>query len=112
MTDVPTRWEQQAADFTEGRGYGARFAELHANGEDIWGEGRLADTLVARQATILDAGCGMGRVGAYLTGAGHRVVGVDLDAALLEQSRATFPDLPVMQSRLDHLTADMLREAG
>ncbi len=106
----PTRWE---ADWPSGhRGYGVRFAELIAAGEDIEGEARLADALVPRAARILDAGSGMGRVAAALRLRGHDAVGVDLDAALIEQSRATYPDLPVAQGRLETIDGGFLAEQG
>ena len=76
-----TRWESMPGE----RGYGARFARLVADGADVDGEARLADVLAPRGARILDAGCGMGRVGAALRRRGHDAYGVDLDAALLEQ---------------------------
>ena len=109
-----TRWERaRAQERAEGRGgYGAHFAQLIADGADVEGEARVADALVPRGATILDAGSGMGRVGAALQRRGHRVVGVDLDEEVLAQSRATYPDLPVVLSRLDELTPDVLAAAG
>jgi len=103
-----TRWE--ASD--QRRGYGALFASLHRAGEDIEGEARLADVLAPRRARILDAGSGMGRIGAALQARGHRVVGVDLDDELLEQSRATYPGFPVVSGRLETLTAEALAAAG
>ena len=63
-------------------------------------------------ARILDAGSGMGRIGAALRRAGHQAVGVDLDAGLLEQSRATYPDLPVAQARLESLDAAFFAAHG
>lgn len=103
-----TRWEQ-----VEGtRGYGAKFAALVHSGQDVGGEARLADVLAPRHATILDAGSGMGRVGAQLRLNGHNAVGVDLDADLLDQSRSTYPDFPVAEARLDELDADLLQAAG
>jgi SAM-dependent methyltransferase len=109
-----TRWEQaRAIERARGLGgYGAHFAQLIADGEDIEGEARLADVLAPRQARILDAGSGMGRVGAALLARGHHVVGVDFDEEILAQSRATFPDLPLVASRLDHLTPEVLTAAG
>jgi SAM-dependent methyltransferase len=105
-TDLPpTRWE---APIDVGRGYGAHFAELIAAGADLAGEARLADALAARHARILDAGSGMGRTAAALRRAGHQSVGVDLDARLVEQSRATYPDVPVAQVRLEQLDAAFL----
>jgi SAM-dependent methyltransferase len=93
-------------------GYGAHFARLMDEGVDIEGEARLADVLAPRGGWILDAGSGMGRVGGSLVARGHRVVGVDFDAEVLEQSRRTFPDLPVVASRLDELTPAKLSDAG
>ena len=93
-------------------GYGAHFARLLADGVDVEGEARLAAALAPRQAWILDAGSGMGRVGAALTRRGHRVVGVDFDPEVIDQSRDTFPELPVVTSRLDHLTPSTLSTAG
>jgi 2-polyprenyl-3-methyl-5-hydroxy-6-metoxy-1,4-benzoquinol methylase len=109
-----TRWEQaRAIERAEGRGgYGAHFARLISEGADIEGEARLADVLAPRGARILDAGSGMGRVGAALRARGHDVVGVDFDEEILVQSRATFPDLPVVVSRLDDLTPEVLAAAG
>ena len=109
-----TRWEQaRAQELAEGhRGYGAHFAQLIADGADVEGEARLADALVAREARILDAGSGMGRVGAALARRGHHVVAVDFDAEVIEQSRSMFPDLPVVSSRLDDLRPEDLSAAG
>lgn len=103
-----TRWE--GTDLR--RGYGVHFEALRRSGEDIEGEARLTDVLAPRKARILDAGSGMGRVGAALQERGHRVVGVDLDPELIEQSRATYPDLPVVLGRLDVLLASDLSGAG
>jgi SAM-dependent methyltransferase len=109
-----TRWEQaRARERAAGQGgYGAHFARLIADGIDIEGEARLADVLAPRDGWILDAGSGMGRVGGALTARGHRVVGVDFDPEILDQSRRTFPELPLVESRLDELTPEVLSAAG
>jgi SAM-dependent methyltransferase len=115
VSDVAeTRWEQaRAHERAEGQsGYGAHFARLIADGVDIEGEARLADALAPRGAWMLDAGSGMGRVGAALVARGHHVVGVDFDPEILDQSRRTFPDLPLVDSRLDELTPQKLSDAG
>jgi SAM-dependent methyltransferase len=109
VTEPPqTRWEATPARL----GYGKHFEALRTAGEDIEGEARLADVLAPRNARILDAGSGMGRIGAALQARGHQVVGVDLDADLLVQSKATYPDLPVVQGRLDVVTPHDLEAAG
>ncbi len=65
-----------------------RFRTMEANGDDLAGEARLIDAMAPRNARILDAGCGPGRVGAQLADAGHEVVGVDVDPVLIEAARA------------------------
>ena len=68
-----------------------RFRTMAAQGADLNGEARLVDAMVARGSRILDAGCGPGRVGGYLAGQGHQVVGVDLDPALIEAAEDDHP---------------------
>lgn len=104
----PTRWENCGGT----RGYGEKFADMVRAGADVYGEARLADTLAGRNATILDAGCGMGRIGATLQQRGHDAVGVDLDAELLAQAKTTFPAFPTLQLRLDDVTAETLAAGG
>lgn len=102
----PTRWE------LGGRGtYAERFARLIAEGQDVEGEARLADTLVPRGARILDAGSGMGRIGAALQARGHDVVAVEKDPELVAESRRLYPALPVVEADLLAL-ADGLVEPG
>lgn len=84
----PTRWEST----DNPQRYGAHFAELLASGADVYGEARLVDVLSPRGANILDAGCGMGRIGGALGHLGHTVVGVDLDAKLLQLTAEHPPD--------------------
>jgi SAM-dependent methyltransferase len=71
--------------------YIERFRKMAADGDDLGGEARFVDAMVPRQARILDAGCGPGRVGALLARAGHEVVGVDVDPVLIEAAEADHP---------------------
>jgi len=106
--DLPlTRWETGTSS-----GYGEHFARLIAEGVDVVGEARLADVLVGRGATILDAGAGMGRIGAELRARGHRVVAAEKDAALVAQAAEHYPDLPVVETDLLALTPELLARAG
>lgn len=105
----PTRWALGGA---RNLGYAERFAELITRGEDVHGEARLADSLVARGARVLDAGAGMGRVGAYLQAQGHRVLAAEPDPALVEQARQTYPDLTVLPLEILALTPNALAAAG
>lgn len=68
-----------------------RFRTMAANGDDLAGEARLVDAMVPRGSRILDAGCGPGRLGGYLHGVGHVVVGVDLDPALIAAAEEDHP---------------------
>ncbi len=71
--------------------YVERFRTMARDGNDLAGEARLVDTMVARAAHILDAGCGPGRVGAALAGAGHHVTGVDVDPVLIAAAEHDHP---------------------
>lgn len=81
-----TRWLDETGG-TSGEAYAARFAELAATGADLHGEARLVDALLAPGSAVLDAGCGTGRVAVELARRGHRVVGVDSDASMLDVAR-------------------------
>lgn len=105
----PTRWALGGA---RNVGYAERFAALIAQGEDVHGEARLADSLVGRGARVLDAGAGMGRVGAYLHTQGHRVLAAEPDPALVERARETYPELPVLPLEILALTPAALAAAG
>ena len=63
---VPTRW---VTDTDEGHSqwYIDRFRKMAAEGVDLGGEARLLDAMVSPGSRILDAGCGLGRVGAICT---------------------------------------------
>ena len=81
-----------AAGPQHSRRYANRWRGFAPEGRDIDGEARLVDAMVPRHARILDAGCGQGRVGGYLARAGHQVVGVDVDAYLIDEAKRQFPD--------------------
>src|SRR6185312_14162922 len=85
-------WMQKvAADPGHSQWYVERFRSMARAGDDLAGEARLVDAMVPRHARILDAGCGTGRLSGYLAGAGHHVVGVDVDPALIEAAKQDHP---------------------
>lgn len=88
---VSDRWAQWRRDIPLEE-YHARFERMDAEGRSTHGEADFIDGL--RPASILDAGCGMGRVAIELHQRGYDVEGVDLDADLLEYARRAAPHLP------------------
>ena len=83
------RWQE--SNVPRGVDYDRRFEDLAAAGMDMHGEAVLVDSF--GPGSVLDAGCGTGRVAIELSRRGHRVVGVDVDDAMLESARAKAPDL-------------------
>ncbi|MCG5431299.1 methyltransferase domain-containing protein [Mycobacterium sp. MYCO198283] len=86
----PTRW---VTDTRAGHSqwYIERFRKLAAEGADLGGEARFLHALLPPGASVLDAGCGTGRVGAALIDLGHPVLGVDADEALIAAAAADHP---------------------
>ena len=108
MNEIPlTRWEQWGQS-----GYKDEFTGLIESGADVAGEARLADVLVARGSRILDAGAGIGRIGAALQACGHEVLAVEKDRDLIERAARLFPDLPMLESDLLALSPSSLADAG
>jgi SAM-dependent methyltransferase len=87
-----------AADAPRGAAYDERFDWLAAQGHDVHGEANLVETLGVR--SVLDAGCGTGRVAIELGRRGLDVVGVDLDAAMLSVARQKAPLIPWVRADL------------
>ena len=88
MSDI--RWFTETKD-GHSQWYASHFRELAARGDDLDGEARLVDAVVAPGSRILDAGCGQGRTGAALHRRGHTVTGVDVDPVLIEAARVDYP---------------------
>ena len=80
---------------------------MAARGENVHGEADFVEGLVSPPASILDAGCGTGRVAIELARRGFDVVGVDLDADMLAQARTKAPGLPWVHA--DLVTVDVGR---
>jgi SAM-dependent methyltransferase len=76
-----SRWRNET-DLDE---YYSRWRRLEATGQSAHGEADFIESLQPR--SVLDAGCGMGRVAIELAGRGIEVVGVDLDDDLLVYAR-------------------------
>ena len=73
----------------DGDDYQARFDALAASGVDVHGEVRFL--LAFSPTSVLDAGCGTGRVAIELDRRGVEAVGVDLDPSMLATARSRAP---------------------
>lgn len=89
---IPTRWVTETSE-NHSQWLIEYFRGLLAAGADLGGEARFVDAVIAPGASVLDAGCGTGRVGALLHAAGHPVVGVDADDLLVAAARTEHPSV-------------------
>ena len=80
-----------SANVVRGERYEEQFERLAASGVDVHGEAAFVASFAP--ATVLDAGCGTGRVAIELARRGVDVVGVDLDPAMLQVARRKAPEL-------------------
>ena len=82
----------------DGADYQARFDALAADGVDVHGEVRFLQAF--SPTSVLDAGCGTGRVAIELNRRGIEAVGVDVDQSMLDTARARAPHLRFEQGDL------------
>jgi SAM-dependent methyltransferase len=71
--------------------YQQRFDRLAASGMDVHGEAGFVAAL--RPSSVLDAGCGTGRVARELARRGIDVVGIDVDASMIATARELAPEI-------------------
>lgn len=76
---------------SRGDDYDLRFSERAAAGLDVHGEADFVQAL--GPTSVLDAGCGTGRVAIELARRGVSVMGVDVDPEMLARARAKAPAL-------------------
>src|SRR6476619_5226561 len=84
-----------------GRDYDATYDRRAAAGEDVHGEANLVEALGPH--SVLDAGCGTGRVARELARRGLDVVGTDLDPDMIGLARAKAPALTWVHADLSEL---------
>jgi 2-polyprenyl-3-methyl-5-hydroxy-6-metoxy-1,4-benzoquinol methylase len=98
----------------DGDDYQRRFDALAASGRDVHGEAAFVMTFAP--ATVLDAGCGTGRVAIELARRGVEVVGADVDESMLATARDRAPQIEWVTSDLAALdlgrTFDVVVLAG
>jgi len=82
----------------DGRAYQARFDSLARRGKDVHGEASLVRSM--NPASVLDAGCGTGRVAIELARQGIEVVGVEIDESMIAEARHRAPEQVWIQADL------------
>lgn len=82
----------------DGDDYQARFDALAASGKDMHGEATFVRAY--EPGTVLDAGCGTGRVGIELASHGIDVVGVDVDPSMLATATERGPEVDWVEADL------------
>lgn len=100
---VSRRWSQWRGvnDLEE---YFDRWSRLEAAGQSPHGEADFIESL--HPTSVLDAGCGMGRVAIELARRGIDVVGVDLDEDLLAFARRSNPSIRWVHADLATMRLD------
>ncbi len=96
MTQEQNRWLQTRS--VSGDDYDATYQRRAAAGENVHGEADFVQAL--DRTSVLDAGCGTGRVGRELARRGFDVTGVDIDPEMLATARQQAPGV-------DWLVADL-----
>ncbi len=90
-------WDQRArldAKGFIGRGYANSASSFWASGEpDLTGL-ILNDMVLDPHASVLEIGCGVGRLLRPLAGRAQRVIGVDIAATMVAAGRSSLADLP------------------
>jgi len=89
MADERNPWLETRS--VSGDEYDARYEADAAAGKDIHGEANFLRSYGVK--SVLDAGCGTGRVGRELARRGVAVVGVDIDGEMLVTARRKAPDV-------------------
>lgn len=120
-------WLADADDVQRGVAYQRRLEARATAGEYLHAEADLVQSLLpgaspgtderGRPAgSVLDAGCGTGRVGIELARRGVDVVGVDLDRRMIDVARSVAPDVTWLEGDLATLdlarTVDVVVAAG
>ena len=105
MTRQPNPW--LATRWRDGDAYDAPYERRAAAGEDVHGEANFVCGY-PEVRSVLDAGCGTGRVTRELARRGFDVAGVDLDPAMLATGQRKAPELDWNLADIE--TVDLARQ--
>jgi SAM-dependent methyltransferase len=100
MSTLPEDWSSWREHLGV-EGYDQRWQRLAESGQSPHGEADLVASYGPR--SVLDAGCGTGRVAVELARRGIEVLGVDLDPDMLAAARAKAPPLRWVRADLAEL---------
>jgi SAM-dependent methyltransferase len=95
-----SRWE--SSDVPRGSDYDERFDALARSGRDVHGEASFVMGYQPR--SVLDAGCGTGRVAIELARRGVDVIGVDVDPEMLAAARLKDSGVEFLKADLSDFT--------
>jgi len=107
--ELPADWHSWR-DQVALTGYDERWRRMAEAGVNPHGEADLVSWY--RPASVLDGGCGTGRVAIELARRGVRVLGVDADPDMISAARAKAPSLPWRLADLTELDAVLAAEPG
>lgn len=82
----PTQWQS-----VDTGAYDSKWAQMEKDGQSIHGEADFVSRF--EPTTVLDGGCGTGRVAIELARRGCEVVGVDLDEPFIQTARSKAPEI-------------------
>jgi len=99
-----SRWNNDET-VLRGTAYDDRWTTLAKQGHNVHGEADFIEALLDA-GSVLDAGCGTGRVAIELARRGFDVVGVDLDERMLVTAREKAPDLSWVTGDLSTVQLD------
>jgi SAM-dependent methyltransferase len=88
----------------DGESYQRRLETLATSGADVHGEADFVTGL--GPTTVLDAGCGTGRVARELAQRGIEVVGADTDPSMIATARRLSPELTWVEADITGLDLD------
>lgn len=100
----------KAEDAVEARDWDAASYDRISAPQARWGKAVLERLELAGDETVLDAGCGTGRVTEELLGrlSRGRVVALDASPAMLQEARERLGRVPAWRSRVSFVQADLL----